>query len=165
MKTDRSKMLAVSLFSVCLLITQTVGGQNSERRVTMKDLPEAVQKTVREQSRGSKMRGLSKEVENGNTFYEAELRVSGHNKDVLIDSSGVLVEVEEVVALSSLPAAVRAQIEKQAGKGKILSVESITRNNTVVAYEAHLSRAGKTSEIKVAPDGTPISNGSANGRE
>jgi hypothetical protein len=85
------------------------------------------------------------------------LRISGHNKDVLIDPEGAVVEVEEAVTLSSLPAAVKEQIKKQAGKGKILSVESITKNNTVVVYEAHVRKAGKTLEIKVAPDGKVIS--------
>jgi len=68
----------------------------------------------------------------------------------------VVVEVEEEVARSSLPAVVKTEIEKQAGKGKILSVESVRKNNVVTAYEAHLSQAGKKSEIKVAPDGKLI---------
>ena len=118
----------------------------------MKDLPEAVRKTVQEQSKGATLRGLSKEVEKGQTFYEAELKVNGHNKDLLIDSSGAIVEIEEVVALNSLPAAVKATILKSAGKGKIISVESIMKNNTIEAYEAHVSRAGKKSEIRVRTD-------------
>jgi len=40
---------------------------------------------------------------------------------------------------------------KQAGKGRILSVESITKNNAVVAYDAHVKTAGKISEIKADP--------------
>jgi len=114
----------------------------------MKDLPEAVRKTVQEQSKGATLRGLSREVEKEQTFCEAELRVNGHNKDLLIDSSGVIVEIEEVAALNALPAAVKATILKSAGKARIISVESITKNNTIEAYEAHVSRAGKKSEIR-----------------
>jgi uncharacterized membrane protein YkoI len=130
--------------------------QENEQSVKMKDLPAAVQKTVQEQSKGATVRGLSKEVENGKTYYEVSLKVSGHNKDVLIDSTGAVVEIEEEVALASLPPAVRATIEKNAGKGKIVNVESITKNNALEAYEAHVRTAGKESEIKVAPDGTLI---------
>jgi uncharacterized membrane protein YkoI len=122
----------------------------------MKDLPEAVRKTVQEQSKGATIRGLAKEVEKGQTFYEAELKVNGHNKDVLIDPTGAVVEIEEEVALSSLPPDVKATIQKAAGKGKITAVESITKNNTLEAYEAHVSKAGKKSEIKVGPDGKLI---------
>ena len=79
--------------------------------------------------------------------------VGGHTKDVLIGIDGAVVEIEEQVALASLPPAVRATIEKNAGKGKIKVVESIMKNNSLFAYEAHIVSAGKTREIKVAPNG------------
>jgi hypothetical protein len=128
-------------------------GQEIEKPVKMKDLPAAVQTTVREQSKGATIRGLSMEVENGQTFYEVSLRVRGHGKDVLIDPDGKVVEVEEQVPLNSLPPAAKNEIVKQAGKGRILIVESITKDNAIVAYEAHIRTAGKISEIKVTPDG------------
>jgi hypothetical protein len=130
--------------------------QSSERPVKMQDLPSAVQTTVREQSRGATVRGLSQEVENGQTFYEVELRIKGRKRDVLIDAGGKVVEVEEQVMLTELPPAARAGIIKRAGKGKILIVESITRNNILVGYEAHIKTAGRISEIIVDPEGKPI---------
>jgi hypothetical protein len=120
----------------------------------MKDLPAAVRKTVEEQSKGATLRGLSKEVEAGKTYYEAELKVNGRNKDVLIDPAGTVVEIEEEAAFDSLPEPARTSIEKLAGKRRIVGVESVTKNNNIVAYEAKVQGAGKTSEIKVAPDGT-----------
>ena len=126
----------------------------SEIAIKMKDLPPAVRKTVEEQSKGATLRGLSKEVEAGKTYYEAELKVGGHTKDVLIDPSGAVVEIEEEVSLESLPQPVRDAIEKQAGKRKVVSVESVTKDNQIVAYEAKVQDAGKTVEIKVTPSGT-----------
>lgn len=156
MTFQTARTLAVVLLSICSLLIVTAGAQESETRVKMKDLPEAVRKTVQEQSKGAAVRGLAKEVEKGQTYYEAELRVKGHTRDVLIDSSGAVVEIEEQVAMSSLPPDVKEAIRKNAGKGKVTSVESITKNNIVVAYEAHVNTAGKRSEIKVAPDGKLI---------
>lgn len=130
--------------------------QETERPVKMKDLPPAVQATVREQSKGAALRGLSEEKKDGRTFYEASLRVKGHLKDVLIDANGDVVETEEQVPLASLPPAAKAEIVRRAGKGRILLVESITMNNAIVAYEAHVKTAGKFSEIKVDPDGKPL---------
>ena len=146
-------LLAVLLATSVLLFGSALA---SEKKVKMKDLPEAVRKTVQEQSKGATIRGLAKEVEDGKTFYEAELTVNGHNKDVLIDPAGAVVEIEEQVTVSSLPAEVKATIQKAAGKGKITAVESVTKNNTLEAYEAHVSTAGRKSEIKVAPNGTLI---------
>jgi uncharacterized membrane protein YkoI len=124
----------------------------------MKDLPKAVQKTVQEQSKGATISGLSKEVEHGKTYYEVELKVNGLGKDVLIDPTGAIVEVEEQVTMASLPPAVKTAIEAKAGKGKIVRVESVTKGNSLVAYEAHVNTAGKKSEIKVGPEGKPIDN-------
>jgi hypothetical protein len=149
-----SGLLAIALSLVGFMAPAlTTSAQETERPARMKDLPQAVQATVKEQSRGAIVRGLSIETENGQTFYEASLNVKGRIKDVLIDTNGNVVEVEERVTLASLPAAVRAELVKQAGKSKILIVESITKNNAIVAYEAHIKTAGKISEIKIDPDG------------
>jgi uncharacterized membrane protein YkoI len=130
--------------------------RDMEKRVRMENLPAPVQQTVREQSKGATVRGLSQETEGGKTNYEVELKVNGHNKDVLIDPTGAVVEIEEQVSLTSLPQAVRVSIEQKAGTGKIIEVESITKGGAVAAYEAHVRKAGKKSEIKVGPDGQLI---------
>jgi len=153
MNTCRGRIAIALLVAACVLQAGTTLAQETERPARMKDLPQAVQATVREQSRGAVVRGLSIETENGQTFYEVSLRVKGRIKDVLIDANGNVVEIEEQVTLASLPSAARTELVKQAGKGRILIVESITKNNAIVAYEAHVKIAGKISEIKVAPDG------------
>ena len=128
----------------------------SEKPVKMEDLPSAVQKTVREQSKGATIRGLTREVERGKTSYEVELTVNGRSKDIEMDSTGAILEVEEEVALDALSPAVKAGLEKQAAPGKILKVESVSRRGKIVSYEARVERAGKKSEIAVKPDGTPV---------
>jgi hypothetical protein len=154
----RIKNATAILFSLSLLFSANTFAQDSEKPVKMKNLPKAVQKTVQEQSQGATIRGLSKEVKGGKSSYEVELKVNGHNKDVLIDSEGAVVEIEEEVALTSLPPAAKAEIEKQAGSGKIGMVESITKNGAIVAYEAHVKTGKKRSEVKVGPDGQLIKN-------
>ena len=137
------------------LLALTIGFVNvaaSEKAITMKDLPAAVQRTVQEQSKGAIIRGLSTEVEHGKTIYEVELTVNGHGKDVSMDATGAVIEVEEEVALDSIPAAARAAIEKAAGSGQVRKVERVT-GGTQVAYEAHLRKEGKRSEVRVSGDG------------
>jgi hypothetical protein len=145
--------MSTSIFCLALLVASGVSA--AEKRVKMESLPPAVQKTVQEQSKGGAIRGLSQEIEDGKTFYEAELKINGHNKDVLIDPAGSVVEVEEEVALDSLPAAVKDAIQKRAAQGQIVLVEAVSKNNSIVAYEAKIKTAGKTSEIRVNPDGSP----------
>jgi uncharacterized membrane protein YkoI len=127
-----------------------------EKKIKRSDLPPAVEKTVAAQSAGATIRGFSSEVENGQTLYEAELMVNGHSKDVLMAADGSIVEVEEQVALDSLSPEVKAGLQAKAGKGKILKVESITKKNKLVAYEAKVDTGGKKSEVQVGPDGKPL---------
>jgi hypothetical protein len=127
-----------------------------EKKIKRSDLPPAVEKTVAAQSAGATVRGFSQEKENGQTFYEAEMLVDGHSKDILIDVAGAVVEVEEEVALDALAAEVKAGLTAKAGQGKILKVESIKKHDKLVAYEAQVTTNGKKSEVQVGPDGKPL---------
>jgi hypothetical protein len=148
--------MSTNIFCLALPALLVASGVSAaEKRVKMESLPPAVQKTVQEQAKGATIRGLAKEIEDGKTFYEAELKINGHNKDVLIDPAGSVVEVEEEVPLDTVPAAVKDAIQKRAAKGQIVLVESVSKNDSIVAYEAKIKTAGKTSEIAVKPDGSP----------
>jgi uncharacterized membrane protein YkoI len=140
----------------CLFLFAAVG-ESKEVRVKMSDLPPAVQNTVKaEQSKGATVRGFAKDTENGKIEYEAELTVNGHGKDISMDSSGKILEVEEQVTLRSIPEAARSAIQNGAGGGRITKVEAVSRGSgPVEAYEAQVIKAGKHSEVRVAPDGSP----------
>ena len=127
-----------------------------EKKIKRADLPPAVEKTVAAESAGATIKGFSSEKENGQVFYEAEMTVSGHSKDVLMDANGTVVEVEEEVAMNALPVEVKTGLEGKAGKGKIGKVESLTKKGKLVAYEAHVNTNGKKSEVQVGPDGKPL---------
>ena len=40
--------------------------------------------------------------------------------------------------------------------GKLVKVETITKKNKLVAYEAVVTKGGKKSEIQVGPEGKPL---------
>ncbi|MBS1840974.1 MAG: hypothetical protein JSS69_17040 [Acidobacteria bacterium] len=138
------------------LLVCAAGSLAQEKQIKRADLPPAVEKTVAAESAGATIKGFSTEKEKGETFYEAEMMVNGHSKDVLISASGAVVEIEEEVALDKLPAEVKAGLEAKAGKGKILKVESLTKKGKLVAYEAVVLTNGKKAEVQVGPDGKPL---------
>jgi hypothetical protein len=139
-----------------LALSLAVVSSAQEKKIKRADLPPAVEKTVAAESAGATIKGFSTEKEKGQTFYEAEMTVSGHSKDVLMDASGSVVEVEEEVAMDALSAEVKAGLEAKAGKGKIGKIESLTKKGKLVAYEAHINTNGKKSEVQVGPDGKPL---------
>ena len=144
---------------ICLLIASLVVVASAfaqEKKIKRSELPAAVEKTVLEQSKGATIRGFSEEKEKGQTTYEAEMLLNGHTKDVLMDANGVVIEIEEQVDLQAVSAEVRAGLQAKAGKGKITKIESITKKDKLVAYEAHVVTDGKKSEVQVGPDGKPL---------
>lgn len=155
MKTARSVALTTNTFFLALPALLVASVSAAEKPVKMDSLPPAVRKTVQEQSKGASIRGLSQEIEDGNTFYEAELKINGRNQDVLIDPNGSVVEIEEEVSFDSLPAAVKDAIRKRAVRGRIVLVELVSKNGSPVAYEAKIKTAGKVSEVRINPGGSP----------
>lgn len=147
------RVIGVALVASMFLTFPTLA---QEKKIKRSDLPPAVEKVVAEQSQGATIRGFSQEKENGQTLYEAELMFNGHSKDVLIDANGAVMEVEEQVAMDSLPAVVREGLQATAGKGQLLKVEAPTKQGKLVAYEAKVVTNGKRSEVPVGPDGKPL---------
>ncbi len=127
----------------------------AETKVQLKDLPAAVRTTVVALTKSAELRGVSREIEKGKTYYEAETMVNGRSRDLLIDAAGHLVEVEQEVELSSIPEAARTALQKRAGTGKVSKVESVTKGSTVT-YEAVIEVNGKKSEAAVSADGTRL---------
>jgi hypothetical protein len=153
MKTSHTFALALIAATLCAL---PLRAEEHEKKINRSDLPPAVEKAVAANTQGATIRGFNQEQENGKTYYEAELTVNGHSKDILIDQTGAIVEIEEQVDLASLPAAVQTGLRAKAGNGKLGKVESITKHDKIVAYEAKVMTNGKRSEVQVGPDGKPL---------
>ena len=126
----------------------------AETKVKMQDLPAAVQNAVKEQTKDATLVGLNKETENGQTVFEVETKVNGRTRDLLLDKTGAVIEVEEEVDLNSIPAAAKEAIQKKAAGAKINKVETVTKGSTV-SYEAAITKNGKKSEVAVNADGSP----------
>ncbi|HET8667410.1 MAG TPA: hypothetical protein VFM10_05475 [Terriglobales bacterium] len=148
-----TRTLTLTLVATTLLRVTALA---QEKPIKRADLPPAVEKTVAAQSQGATIKGLTTEREKGQVLYEAELSVSGYSKDILMDGNGAIVEIEEQVAIESLPPAVKNGLLAKAGQGKLLRVESLTKNGKLVAYEAVVLTRGKRSEVQVGPDGKPL---------
>jgi len=153
----QTKNHPVTLLLICITVTllaTNVAAQ--EKKIDRSQLPAPVEATVKAQSEGATVSGFSTETEHGQTYYEAELKINGHSKDLLMDAQGNVVEIEEEVGMDALPDAVKGGLQTKAGDGKLLKIESLTKHGTLVAYEAQVIKKGKKSEIQVGPDGKPL---------
>ncbi len=149
-------MVRISAIALTASLILVATASSQEKKIQRSELPPAVEKTVAAQTQGATIRGFSMEQEKGKTYYEVEMTINGHSRDVSMDADGVVTEVEEEVALDALPPAVKAGLTAKAGKGAIGKIESLSKGGKVVAYEAHVVTDGKKSEIQVGPDGKPL---------
>jgi len=127
----------------------------AETKVKMADLPMPVQQTVKEQTKDATLVGITKEKEHGKTVYEVETKANGKGRDILVDTTGAVIEVEQEVEIESIPPAARAAIEKKAAGAKISKVETLTKGGKTT-YEAAITKGRKSSEITVDADGSAV---------
>jgi len=145
------------IFAALVIALATVSAASAqEKKIKRAQLPPAVEKTVAEQTQGATIKGFSTEIEKGKRVYEIAMTVNGHGKDIIVDSKGNVIEIEEEVAMDSLSQPVKDGLAKAAGRGTISKIESLTKNGTLVAYEAVVKRGAKHSEIQVGPNGEKL---------
>jgi uncharacterized membrane protein YkoI len=124
-----------------------------EKKVQLQDLPPAVQAAVQVNTKDLPSYRISEEQEDGRTVYEVETTVNGLSRDLLIDTSGLVVEVEEELDAAQLPEAARKAVERVSGGGVIRKVEATTRAGAT-EYEVSVKGGSGKSRVMVAGDGT-----------
>lgn len=126
----------------------------AEQKLTLKDLPPDVQKTVENEAKGADIKSIGKETEHGLAQYEVETMFHGKHRDFNVDTKGKLVLVEEETTFDSIPTPAKAAILKKVADGKLGMVELFKRNGETMYEAAYTSKTGKKHEVLVKADGT-----------
>jgi uncharacterized membrane protein YkoI len=121
--------------------------------VTIDALPAAVRATGDANGKGGKFVRSTKIDHDAKLDYEVEFDLNGRSKVLLINPAGQLQKTEEVVAISSIPAPAKAEVEKEVGTGKLLKLKTISETGKPAIYEAQFEAGGHSSEIKLGSDG------------
>jgi hypothetical protein len=95
--------------------------------VDMKILPPAVISAFNTAYPKAVIKGTSKEIEKGVTYYEIESVDGKMNRDLLYTADGKAVEIEEAVVPGALPAAVTQALAKAYPGYKILKAEDLVK--------------------------------------
>ena len=124
MKTSRSLLFIILTSVLALLICATVAaGAQGEQKTKVKDLPAAVTAAFQRAYPNAKIKGSSKEVENGKTLYEVESVDGRINRDLLYNEDGTCAEIEETVPVKALPSEVADALKKNFPTGKVMKSE------------------------------------------
>ncbi len=122
-------------------------------------LPPAVAAAFRKAYPAATVKNVSKETENGRTQYEVESVDNGRERDLNYLADGTVVDMEEAIEASEVPAAVSAAISARYPNAKISRREKLTiTKGQVVQYQFGVTGAGaKVTELVLTPDGQWVS--------
>jgi hypothetical protein len=153
-----SRTLPSSIFAIAVLagIAAAATTARAESHVSCNTLPAAVLSQVKTEAGDATIRGCVKDKENGKLTYEVETLKDGRSRDIEFDASGSVLEVEQEVTGSSVPAPVSDAIATAAKGGKVGKIESVTRGGAIASYETTITRQGQRHEVAFSPQGAPV---------
>jgi len=157
----------VALVGVALVASAVYAKEEAKAKV---ELPEAVAAAVRAACPGAEIDKVDVEKEAGITLYDIEFKPGQGEIEVAED--GTIIDVTTIVQMKDVPEAaakaiqkaaegatikqlekaeVRAEIQKEGEKGKIVKLDK-----PKYVFEAELVKGDQEGEIAVAPDGTIV---------
>ena len=145
-------------FAIALLagLALTVSVRADEEKIPLDKLPAKVTAAVKEKFKDAELVSASKEVEDGKTLFEVQLKFKGHAIDVTVTEDGTITAIEKEIAAKDLPKAVAAAVEEKFPKAKWTKVEEITKGEKMT-YEVLLTTADKKEfEVVLDPSGKII---------
>ncbi len=141
-------VLLVGLFA-CAQNKPARQEQEQERKIQEPEVPRAALDALRKLAERAPFTEFAEEIEHGHKFYEGSWTGPNGNVDALVTETGDLVEIEEMIPADRVPAAVRAEVAKTAGRDAKPTFEK----KTLVMYEVHFTKDGKGHEMILTPDG------------
>lgn len=145
--------IAGIVWLACAAVMSSAPQTAAPSHIDLSKFPALVRAAIEKETKNATLKHVSKETEKGHVQYEVETLVNGRSRDLLIDPSGNVLEVEEEVALDDVPAPVRDALK---AKGTVLKVESVTRAGQIT-YEAQVrSSNGKKSSVSLDAQGKPV---------
>jgi len=122
-------------------------------RVDLSKLPAPVRATIEAETKNATLKHVAKETEKGQVQYEVETMVNGKSRDLIVDPSGKVLEVEEAIDVASAPAAVQDALKTA---GTVLRLESVVRGGKT-SYEAQVrGKNGRKSSMALDAQGKPL---------
>jgi hypothetical protein len=159
MNRKLSLMVGVAV-AVMLVAAGTAWAQETAeggKKVQLKDVPAAVQKTIAANLQGGQILSIVEEIEDGVHQFEIKSSLNGKSRSFDVSTAGALLEVEETTTLDAIPAAAKAAILKQVGAGKLKTVETVQKTGQPLMYSSdYTDKAGKSQETLVKADGTKV---------
>jgi hypothetical protein len=128
----------------------------TSQSLKLSQVPPAVRKTIAQQTKaeGTVLVGLQRISRANRELYSAQLQTNRNSRTMILERTGAIVEIREPIALSHVSPEAKKVIQSSVGNGEILQLESVKlTSGLIAAYRLRFTRAGKDSELRIAPNG------------
>jgi hypothetical protein len=161
-----------TLLSALGLLALTGAAQADEEKTSVKDLPRAVLKAVKNKFPGAKIKAAAEEEDDeGETTYEVSLEFKGHAYDVALEADGEIVEIEKEIDPEDLPGAVKKALAAKHPKAEIEKAEVVAKEGkppyyeVIIKSEVAFTAKGNLVEAKEEEDEGHEEKGSVKGKK
>jgi hypothetical protein len=137
-----------------LVLATTLPLCAAETKVSLEAVPGPVRTAIEKLvGKGAIRKTVREPGDHGGMIYEVSYTQNGRKYEAEISPKGDVLVVDEEIALSDAPKAVRTTVERQTAGGKVTKVEKATEGKKVF-YEVEFRKGGSAEhELQVAPDG------------
>lgn len=148
----KTKQIIIGILAVLLM---ALGQANAgEKELTKNKVPKAVLEAFEKAYPNVKDMKFESEMFEGKSAIEVEFKVSGKENEALYDFEGLLLQNEEEIEVSALPAAVTEAVKKAHPKAKIKEAEKLMKpDGTLVGYEVEVKTGKKEVELELDAGG------------
>jgi len=151
----QSVMVAVLLVGLCgceSILGRAAKKEAPGQVVSLSDVPEPARATIERLTAGGEIKKIEKEETGGTVIYDVEARLKDKDVEYDVASDGKVLTAEESVPYSSLPAAVRAAVEKYFGSAEGLKASKEIEDGKIF-YEVEGKKGGAVIALKLDETG------------
>lgn len=140
---------------VILSLDSALAGDEKEVKITLNQVPAAVQQAVKAYASESEIKGIEDSDVDGTKVIEFDITKKGKSSEVAFRKDGRLFSTEEEIRMADLPDAVRNGITKKGAGGRVGTPEKVVQEGKT-SYEVVIEKRGKKTEYTFSPEGKVI---------
>ena len=120
--------------------------------VSLSDVPEPARAVIEKLTAGGEIKKIEEEESGGKVIYDVEARVKDKDVEYDVAADGKILTSEESVPYSTVPAVVRAAVEKYFGSAEGLKASKEIENGKTF-YEVEGKKGGAAMALKLDDKG------------
>jgi uncharacterized membrane protein YkoI len=155
MKTKRFFRMIYCVLFPFLIFSFIACEEESEKKITEKEVPQAVLNAFTAQYPDATVNEYSEEIDDGKTYYEISFQSGDQKIDISYDPEGKMVVLEESIPADEMPIQIKKAItakipqyslilfEKVQEKGRVLYEAKVLNTQNNKKYELLFTESGK----------------------